>query len=153
MNQTNLFLDLEETIIDNWDSGLLINSAQIREYIEKNRIKGFRIFSFAIWTEENMKEFNKRHRRMLEKALDSRIIECNTCEEFRNSDTEFTGVRFDGVTDFISIRGKVGAFINWCESRFSGQHNTLIDDVVPNGIWHNQSSNTICKFIHIGNLS
>ena len=50
------------------------------------------------------------------------------------SDTHVTGVHYDSITDYISIRGKVGAFENWVNGAvgLKNHHNVLIDDVVPN---------------------
>ena len=149
----NVFLDLEETVINNWDEGFLVHTSKVRDFLKEQNVKGWTVFSFAVWNASDVAVFQKRHQRFLEKALDCPVLSCPSCQDFMECDTEKTGVRFDSLTDFISIRGKVGAFTNWCAVNHSGQHSVLVDDVVPNAVWTNKDTNTTVEFVNVLQLT
>tara|TARA_B110000503_G_C6876916_1_gene301013 strand:+ start:80 stop:538 length:459 start_codon:yes stop_codon:yes gene_type:complete len=143
-----IFLDLEETIITSWSEGLLVNASRVREFLAENDAKTFTIFSFAVWDDQDKADFERLHRRGLERALDCRVASCPSTEDFMRADTALTGVHFDSLTDFISIRGKVGAFTNWV--RFQGlSHAILVDDVVPNMDIVTRDTGDIIRFINV----
>ena len=50
----NLYLDLEQTVIDSWDSGLLINSTTVKDWLERLAVKEVSVFSFAVWNEQEI---------------------------------------------------------------------------------------------------
>jgi hypothetical protein len=146
-----VFLDLEETVINNWDEGLLANTSQVREFLATLAVTQFTVFSFAVWNEQDQRDFDRRHRRVLEKALDCRVAACPSVADFMAADTELTGVQFDSLTDFISIRGKVGAFTNWV--RFHGiSRALLVDDVVPNVDILTRDNGDLIRFINVTDL-
>lgn len=146
-----VFLDLEETVITSWAEGLLCNASRVREFLVEQQATKFTIFSFAVWDDRDKAEFDRLHRRGLERALDCRVAACPSVEDFMQADTTLTGVYFDSLTDFISIRGKVGAFTNWC--RFQGfSHALLVDDVVPNIDIVSRDTGAIIRFINVVDL-
>lgn len=69
----------------------------------------------------------------------------------RYSDTELTGIHYDSITDYISIRGKVGAFENWVQAAvgLKNKHNVLIDDVVPNKTIINRSVGYKIDYVNV----
>jgi len=143
-----IFLDLEETVITSWAEGLLCNSSRVRDFLAENDAKSFTVFSFAVWNDKDKQDFEKLHRRGLERALDCRVAACPSVEDFMRADTALTGVHFDSLTDFISIRGKVGSFTNWV--RFNGiSHAILVDDVVPNVDIVTRDSGDVIRFINV----
>ena len=143
-----IFLDLEETVITSWDEGLLCNSSRVRDFLTEHDAKSFTVFSFAVWNDKHKQDFERLHRRGLERGLDCRVASCPSTEDFMKADTALTGVHFDSVTDFISIRGKVGAFTNWV--RFNGiKHAILVDDVVPNVDIITRDTGGIIRFINV----
>ena len=73
MNDTTkftVFLDLEQTVITDWYDGYLANTTQVREFLATQKVTQFTVFSFAVWDQKDQDEFDSRHRRVLEKALD-----------------------------------------------------------------------------------
>mgnify|MGYP003344826664 FL=1 len=59
--------------------------------------------------------------------------------------------RSDSLTDFVSIRGKVGAFTNW--ARFHGlAHALLVDDVVPNVDILDRDTGDVIRFVNVDSL-
>jgi hypothetical protein len=149
----NVFLDLEQTVLSSWDEGVLVNKTKVHDFLKEQKATGFHVFSFAVWNDDDVNEFNRRFKTFLENALDCKVLSCFSCADFRKADTELTGVRFDDLTDFISVRGKVGAFQSWCELNFSGQSNVLVDDVVPNAVWNNFTTKTKCVFVNVDDLN
>ena len=148
-----IFLDLEETVIDSWDSGLLVNSSQVRDFIKSQQASNVTIFSFAVWDANDQKTFDKQHRRVLQRALDTGIALVPTVQDFMLSDTKLTGVDWQGdVTEFICLRGKVGAFINWCKLHHSGENCLLVDDVVPNMDVIDRDSGVIIRLVNVNTL-
>ena len=146
-----IFLDLEQTIITSWDEGLLCNATRVRDFLADQKTKTFTVFSFAVWNNKDQATFEKIHRRPLERALDCRVKHCPSVEDFMKADTSLTGVHFNSVTDFVSIRGKVGAFTNWV--RFNGiKHAILVDDVVPNVDIITRDNGDVIRFINVENL-
>ena len=143
-----IFLDLEETVITSWAEGMLCNSSRVRDFLASHDAKSFTVFSFAVWNDKDKQDFEKLHRRGLERALDCKVAACPSVEDFMRADTALTGVHFDSLTDFISIRGKVGAFTNWV--RFNGiSHAILVDDVVPNVDIVTRDSGDVIRFINV----
>ena len=146
-----IFLDLEETVITSWSEGLLCNASRVREFLAEQEATNFTVFSFAVWNDIDKVGFEKMHRRGLERALDCKVATCPSVADFMRADTALTGVHFDSLTDFISIRGKVGAFTNWC--RFQEvSHALLVDDVVPNVDIVNRDTGGVIRFINVVDL-
>ena len=150
-NKFTVFLDLEETVINNWNDGLLVNTTRVREFLASQGATQFTVFSFAVWDKKDQQDFERLHRRALERALDCRVVACPSVADFQRVDTELTGVHFDSVTDYISIRGKVGAFTNW--ARFHGlAHALLVDDVVPNVDILDRDTGGVIRFVNVDSL-
>ena len=153
MNATkfDVFLDLEQTVLNNWDEGLLINATRVREFLAAQGATQFTVFSFAVWNEKDQQDFERLHRSGLERALDCTVDACPSVEDFMAADTQLTGLHFDSLTDFISIRGKVGAFTNWV--RFQGIcHAVLLDDVVPNVDIVSRDTGDVIRFVNVVTL-
>lgn len=149
-----IFLDLEETVIDSWQSGMLIRSSQVRDFLKEQNATNVTIFSFAVWDSNDQQVFDKQHRRALQKSLDTGIVLVPTVQDFMAADTKLTGVNWHGdVTEFICLRGKVGAFINWCKLHHPTTNCLLVDDIVPNMDIIDHDTNTTIKFINVNKLS
>lgn len=145
----NVFLDLEETVIDSWNSGLLINVQKLKDFLNEQKVKEVRIFSFAIWDEADQRDFAARLLDPIERALGVGVLSCPSVAELLRVEKEFTSTFFDSLTDFISLRGKTGAFRTWCEAMHPGEVSVLIDDVVPNACWINSDTGTDLKFVNV----
>ena len=148
----NVFLDLEGTVITNWDENLLMNTTKVRLWLESLGVRKVHVFSFAVWNDRDKSVFDKQMKPFLTKALGVSFIDCPTVEDFFKADLEVTGVHWESLSDFVSVRGKVDAFRSWCEHKFDGQHNVLLDDVVPNAVWENKDSGLKLEFVNVTSL-
>lgn len=70
----HLFLDLEETIIDNWESKNIINIDKIKNTIDYSNPDHLHIYSAAIWDSNDVTEFNNKLRDNLEILLKRKLI-------------------------------------------------------------------------------
>lgn len=70
-----LFLDLENTLIDEWGSNkLLLNKITIiKQFIKKHSIKEATIFSFALTNEKDFIYFKENLQNILEKELNIKL--------------------------------------------------------------------------------
>jgi len=149
----NVFLDLEETIIHSWSDARLMNAQKIRDFLHQNSVRRVSIFSFAVWDDNDQVKFASEIQPMLETALDVKVVLCPTVQDMMLADTKLTGVRWFGdVSEFIPIRGKHGAFHNWCMLNCVGQESVLIDDVVKNTFFIDHDSNTVVTTLNVDKL-
>jgi hypothetical protein len=145
----NVFLDLEGTVIDTWHSGMLINSAQVREWLAAMSVKRVHIFSFAVTNDADQAWFWKNIAPSLRRALDIDIIDCPTVQDFQRADLMVTGVKWENTMEFITVRGKQDAFRSWCKLNYDSLHNILLDDTVPNLYMNWVDSNLIVECMNI----
>lgn len=132
---TKVFLDLEETIIVSWHNPTLINVRAIKTWIDRMVVRPttVNIFSFAIHNDTDRDVFVKHGiQRMIEEALELEVDEVLTVPEAMKIVTSWNGLHFDGVTDFIQVMGKHGAFEKVCLARESNCKCVLVDDAIPN---------------------
>ena len=123
-----VFLDLEGTIINNWNQAELINVSLLSAYLRRHAVKEISIFSFAIWDNDDKDRFEQQMKAMLERALDVQVIEWRSVDDMLTS----VGCDLNERMDFIRERGKARAFIDVCKVReHSGSTCVLIDDAVP----------------------
>ncbi len=127
-----VFLDLEDTIIKRWDDAELINVQKIQAWLQKHNVEWIRIFSFAIWTDEDKQRFSNLLQLPIERALNVSILEWMSVEEMAMWSRHQTGLQWFDRTDFMQQRGKHGAFFDVCKATQKDAHCVLIDDAVPN---------------------
>ena len=128
------WLDLEQTIIASWDDVFLINVTTIRDFLKSRNITEVGIFSFAIYNEADKEEFRKNVKPIIELALGVTVTTYPSVQDMIRVEKQFTGVRFDQpyeVTEYIHLRGKKDAFINYIQGICEFETAILIDDVVP----------------------
>ena len=147
----NMFLDLEGTVIEDWDSFRLMteNIRSIRHALEHRKIKEVHIFSFAIHDEADVARFVSELQPTLERHLQVPIVGVHTIQEMKHVDEVWRGCRLFDMSEFILLRGKQGAFESWAASKHPGQSSALIDDVVPNLILNNLDTQTQTWFHNI----
>lgn len=132
-----VFLDLEDTIIDTWDSGNLRNVLRIKGWLDTQPapVEELRIFSFAIWNDAHKDHFNTHMRKGIEEALERPIVEWLSVEEMAAMAQARTGLNWTqditDTLDFMQIMGKHGAFKEVCLYRERDCTCTLIDDAIP----------------------
>ena len=151
---SKLFLDLEETIIDSWASGLLINTDIIKSWVGRTRQDcEVHIFSFAIWNDEDKSDFERRFKPVLERVLEVEIVSWPSVEEVMNAVSKHRNFRFESMTEFIAFEGKVGALTDFAfASGWEACLVTLIDDVVPNRMVRDMDRNLTLDFVNVNSL-
>jgi hypothetical protein len=149
-----VFLDLEETVIDSWDSGLLTNVSRIQSFLKEQDASSVTIFSFAVWNAGDQKTFEARLRAPLETALGCRIDSCPSVADFMAVDASVTGVHWgNDLCEFVSMRGKFGSFMSWCRQHHPTENCVLVDDVVQNIDVVNRDTSTVIRFLNVGALA
>lgn len=148
---TLLFLDLEETVIESWQNPLLCNISKVKKFLADFDTKDVRIFSFAVWNENDRREFDFSIKGLLERAFDVNIVWCPTLEEITKEVASFTGCRWE-LHEISSVWGKHRTFIDFCTSQFSDIECVLLDDVVPNLELFNKDKNLKIRLVNVTQL-
>ena len=129
-----VFIDLEQTIIDSWSSGELINVSPIRRFLQARNIQDVSIFSFAIYNEKDKQDFDTRLRPSIEEALGVKVMSWPSVQDMIREEKKFTGIVFDQayeIAEYIQLRGKKDGFINYIQGTCEFDLAILIDDTVP----------------------
>lgn len=139
-----VFLDLEETLIDNWENGwlLLRKIKAIRDLCAPFDAK-VGLMSWAVWDEKDKAKFNSELRPELEKALGMKFS-----DEFVWSMDDWAKqlLVFHGKKDFLvriclTFFGKeeVLFMLSRCHPAFKGHTVILFDDTVEDNLsWHSK---------------
>lgn len=158
---TKLYLDLEETVINNWQEQLLVKTHKLEQLlsanpdIDKNDV---RVFSFAIYNQKDKDEFARNIKPMLERRFGIVITEWPSVAEMAEADQVYTGNRWlDADTmggldicEFIAIRGKAGAFENWVwHTGVDGERYLLLDDVVPQRVIYDRKRDIQIDLVNV----
>lgn len=132
-----IFLDLEDTVIDTWDSMLLLPSAceRIMKMINDANFKpeAFGIFSFAIRDRADIDKFDKELRSRLEKIIgwtfdDQFIWSTDYMKDIIATNLRLNRSKFSD-NDFFDFFKKDSAFIE-CAKFHSNKDMWLFDDAV-----------------------
>lgn len=135
-----VYLDLEETVINNWQEQFLVHTYDVRKWLREHDVAEVGIFSFAIHNSIDKVLFEKSLKADLERALEVKIVKWPSVIEMMEDDTRHTGDHWFqndspgfAVTEYINTRGKQNAFINYVDYRHEDAKNAvLLDDVVRN---------------------
>lgn len=145
-----VWLDLEETIIDSWSSGLLVNTSKVRKWISDQAVTNVSIWSFAIWDEKDWNEFSSSGiKNTLERALNVEIYEYLCVDDVQKKVFEYENVHYESRSDFMSLNGKHWSFIKYCMHHQQGHECILLDDVVPSWVLLEPKTNTIVRLVNI----
>lgn len=145
----HLYLDLEGTIIDLWDSETdAVRNQQIYDIMHSVEWHSINIFSFAIDNGIDEDIFNIRWRPQLEKIYDKPFDNIITtrmvCMEVING--------CDGVAQhYVKCRiGKETSFIKYMNNAaHPGDECVLIDDLVTTSYMHNLERNVLVKMLNV----
>lgn len=152
----HLFLDLEGTVIEQWQqfpTFLPRECRKIREFLKKQEPEEIAIFSFAIHTDEEIEQFIDSIQPDLENILGCKVVQVVSVPMMQAASEAINKIRFFDVSDFIQMRGKDLAFHDWCHKHRPGDTNFLIDDVVPNRTTIDHDTNVSITTININKLS
>ncbi|PPD55509.1 MAG: hypothetical protein CTY12_00605 [Methylotenera sp.] len=146
-----IWLDLEETIINNWYDGLLINPGRIKKWIKSTyNVDEINIWSFAIYDEKDKAEFvSSGMKEAIEKALECRINDFLSIDEMRAKIEKHEGIKYDSREDFMQINGKKWSFIKYCVGYEPNARCVLLDDAVPSWELIDWKTNTVVHLINI----
>jgi hypothetical protein len=148
-----VWLDLEETIINSWHEGLLMNVDKIKKQLELLNVCTVNIWSFAIWDEDDHNEFVKSGmKESIERALNVTINGWLCVDDIQKAVQKYENITYESRSDFMSLNGKHWSFIKYCLYKQRGHQNILIDDVVGNWLMSDADTNTIVQLINIKNI-
>ena len=146
------FLDLEETIITDFRSPVIMNLEVVKEHFQKVGVSQVHVFSAAIWDEREKKEFNQPNfKPWLERVFGLEIVSFPTMKEVMDEILWKTGTFWE-LTDFIAIWQKRRAFQDFCRLVHPDKNCFLIDDSVENEIILNRDSGRFIELIQIDDL-
>jgi hypothetical protein len=158
LSDSNIYLDLEETIIQSWHDPLLINVEKLRSWLHDHNAKKIHIFSFAIYNDRDSKLFEDSYKPMIERALQVEILTFPSIITMAKCDTEQTGQYWlresesIGIIDYVNTRGKQDGFVKWAEFHHEGETSVLIDDVVKNMMVSFWDSDTHIETINVNSI-
>lgn len=149
----HIFLDLEQTVIDSWESQCLINIEQVRTRLADHFAVGesvMHIFSFAIWDEKDEANFRCELETRLMEALGLQVrFIVHRVDQISNAVFKNTGVLWERQ-ELITCLGKQEAFTQFCRAKFGkGDHCILLDDMVMNSVTVDTDFNRIIQAVRI----
>lgn len=140
-NMRHLFLDLEDTVVEpvthGWESPKLINVDKVRTFIAQVNPSAVHIFSFAVATPDDVAQFEKHIKPVLEADLGVAITHCPTL--FGHIIPACCAIKHlakDKVTleDVCDFWGKQGTFKLYAQNMFKDSsvpvEVVLLDDAV-----------------------
>lgn len=151
-----LFLDLEETVIEEWGNPFLINIPWLRKFIRKEEFTDFGIFSFAISNERDSRHF---HTRLKDGIQDSLGIEFNkdlvtTTQDMKSIIAKRRRILPSKFSDqdFSDFFLKDTAFLEFA-STFENTKLTLVDDTITDGEFVDTFRSNRVVFVDINTLN
>ena len=142
-----MFLDLEETVIDDWQRKNFININKIKNIIDDFNPDYLHIFSAAIWDINDVNEFNNELRDSLESIL-KRKVNCVVSMEHAKEFSNWVSCDIS-IQELLLDIGKFRLFIDYCKKNFKNCHCILIDDMCDNELIENFDSNVKIQMIRI----
>lgn len=146
-----IWLDLEETLIDQWGQFNLLDYhiKNIKLLIHQIKPDELGVWSFAIWSEKDINTFNTNGiKEQLEQELNYKFNSIFSIEEIREIVQEYEGFKYENVIEFIQLNGKHWSFVKYAflhkDTNFY-----LIDDCVPNMRIENTDNNVKVNLINV----
>lgn len=131
-----LYLDLEDTIIDDWMlqySCNAVNTDKVRRWIKDIGVTEARLFSFAISNQDDVNFFNRVLKSWLESILEIKIDTTNCfTTEILESTMRKSGIVFENEHECMLMMGKDYGFQRFMEiTKESDNHEIwFLDDVI-----------------------
>jgi len=128
-----LFLDLEETVIDDFFSANPINILKVRTFLKKEKFDEIRIFSFAISSDRDISRTQTIIIPMLEKLLEQDISkDIMTVGDMATIITKEEGIFFENEFELSLTFKKDITFLKICMHTLKNTEAVLLDDTVKN---------------------
>lgn len=129
-----LYIDLEQTVIENWRSPLPIN-LQLRRHLEGKQV---RIFSFALCDKNDLRHFAINIHDTIEATFGCKIIQCILMEDVcRNLMKTYGDEGYEDYRDYMWKQGKQDLFMLFAKS-IAKHGNKIVfklwDDMVSNAV-------------------
>lgn len=147
-----VFLDLEGTVVDDWTNMKLVNARRVGDFLQKLKVIEVGVFSFAVWNDNDLNLFKTDLQSRLESVLDVKVTDVPTVKMMMDLDRNSTHTHFDDASDFITMRGKKNAFMNWVDHMFPNTDCMLVDDLVPDVTVHNRLTKRSVFFVNVTNM-
>lgn len=130
-----LFIDLEETIIESSDTGILLpdNIAVLKDFVEVFKPESVETFSWGLWTPAEFAKWEKSRQLIQEQwGLEITTQSFNTEEQQLAFLRDLIGkVEQHELVDFCGLLKKELVFEWFVRKNFQEGHFVLIDDRVP----------------------
>lgn len=153
-----LFLDLEDTVIDDFSMGLqatLVNTEVVRAFIAAEAPAAVRIFSFALYSARCLEQFKRCFEVRLNQALG---IQLDTERLFTTPQLlqlcRRHGTYYEDDHECLLFHGKDYGFQRFVEmsSQFDDVEVVLLDDVVEPKTIHYPERSLTMRFVNIHQL-
>jgi hypothetical protein len=149
-----LLLDLEETLVDDWDAFNPVRVPQVSKFIQSQEWDAIGLFSFAVWDANDMVKFEFRHRKFLEEVFGFKFTnEFLWSVEDLKSLLRFVTTVDNTEDDFVWQWSKEWALM--CLSKLKQLHDTevtLLDDTVRNMTVELPDTNSRLIFVNVKTL-
>lgn len=132
-----VFMDLEQTIIDNWYSKRLMNVEKLNNFYRLNNVEDISIWSFAINDAEDLGHFYCHLHETLEDVLGVHIDVTDTGDATLEV-CEREQLEFEDLCYYLN---KFRTFVAYARHHCKGQTVVLLDDDVPNTELHFKDDN------------
>lgn len=162
MKQKLVLLDLEETLIDSWDSFVPVNVERVRAWLKQEQANGpvvFGLFSFAVWNQRDLNKFSNDHQEFLEELFNFQFDDSLlwTLEDVKSMVEDTRRFKFKDDMDFFDFHGNktttlVGLVTN--HPFFKDTDVVLLDDTVSHGATFNDpKQNATLRFANPKDLA
>jgi len=149
-----LFVDLEETIIESSDTGVLLpdNIARLKQFVDQIKFESIETFSWGLWTQREFVHWEKAKRLIQEQwGIDIVTQSFDVGEQQLSFLRDMVGhVEAHEVNDFRGLLKKELVFEWFVRKNFKAGHFVLVDDRVPDK--QVMIGDLIIKMINIGSI-
>ena len=147
------FIDLERTIIPDWENRFLINAQSIRKFLKDRQISEIGIFSFAIYNEDDKRDFESNIKPMIETALDVNVVQWPSVIDMIRINTTNWNPRMANVGEFIKTNTKDNAFSRYVQKTCQFKTAILIDDMVSDLTIEHRHKHWVIELWNVDSLS
>lgn len=153
-----VFLDLEDTVIDEFNKvgfAQLVNTREVRAFLEAEAPDVVRLFSFALWNDHCIKQYEMFFQSRLNNALG---VEIDLNDTFTTEKLFLLcrrhGTYFDDQDECMLFHGKDYGFQHFVEMTpdFDDMELVLVDDAVETKTIHYPGRNLTIRFVNINDL-